>query len=60
MSSERAEDARRRRAEDLERRIAELESLDESAFGHFGVWDWLACVLAGLGLPIAALWWFAR
>jgi hypothetical protein len=49
----------RARAEELMRRIEELESLDDSAFGAFGAGDWLVCMLAALALPAAILLWFA-
>ena len=48
------------RARELLRRIEELEALEESAFGRFTRWDWLACVLVALVLPGAALLWFGR
>lgn len=47
------------RVEEIERRIAALESLDDSVLGRFTRWDWLCCVLGGLVAPIAVLWWFA-
>jgi hypothetical protein len=50
----------RARVAELETRIAELESLDEASFGHFGRWDWIACVAFALVLPALALWWFAN
>jgi len=45
---------------ELERRIAELEALDDSAFGAFTTLDWLACALAALVAPLVVLLWFAR
>ncbi len=48
------------RARELLRRIEELEALEESAFGRFTRWDWLACALVALVLPAAALLWFGR
>jgi hypothetical protein len=48
------------RVAELERRIRELEALDESAFGGFTHLDWLACALIALVLPAALLVWFAR
>jgi hypothetical protein len=48
-----------RRVDELERRIKELEARDEAAFGHFGVWDWTACIMLGVVLPIIGIWWFA-
>jgi hypothetical protein len=46
------------RALELARRIEELEALDDSAFGGFTSWDWLACTLIALVLPVAAFLWF--
>lgn len=57
MSAEAREDADR--VAELERRIDELDSLDESAFGAFTPWDWLACTVFAVVLPALALWWFA-
>jgi hypothetical protein len=54
-----AQRLQQRRVEELERRIAELEGLDESAFGRFTAWDWGVCVVGALVLPVLALWWFA-
>jgi hypothetical protein len=47
------------RAHELERRIEELEALDESAFGRFTAWDWALCIVFALVLPHLAAWWFA-
>ena len=47
------------RAEELERRIEELEALEDSAFGRFTAWDWLVCVIGALVVPAIAAWWFA-
>jgi hypothetical protein len=47
------------RALELGRRIEELEREEESSFGRFTAWDWLACVVGSLVVPVAALWWFA-
>jgi hypothetical protein len=57
VSAEAREDADR--VAELERRIDELDSLDESAFGAFTAWDWLACTVFAVVLPALALWWFA-
>lgn len=45
--------------EELERRIEELEGLDDAAIGSFTGWDWLVCVIGSLVLPAIAMWWFA-
>ena len=47
------------RVAELERRIAELERLDDAAFGHFTARDWWVCVIGAVVVPAAALWWFA-
>ncbi|MCH7598647.1 MAG: hypothetical protein IH973_02745 [Myxococcales bacterium] len=55
-----AEQADRERiAEDLERRIEELEALDESELGAFTALDWFFCITGSVVLPAIALWWFA-
>jgi hypothetical protein len=48
------------RVADLERRIDELDSQDESAFGEFTLVDWVVCVVGALLLPGLAVIWFAR
>ena len=45
---------------ELLRRIEEFEALPEAAFGGFTSWDWLACTLLALILPVAAIFWFGR
>ena len=45
--------------EELERRIEEIESLDESDVGGFTAWDWFACTLGAVAIPALAMWWFA-
>ena len=45
--------------DELEGRIEEIESLDDSVIGSFTGWDWLVCVIGSLVLPAIALWWFA-
>ncbi len=45
--------------EELERRIEEVEGLDDAAIGSFTGWDWLVCVIGSLVLPAIAMWWFA-
>ncbi len=52
-------EARGALVEELERRIEELEGLDDAAIGSFTGWDWLVCVIGSLVLPAIALWWFA-
>ncbi len=52
-------EARGALVEELERRIEELEGLDDTAIGSFTGWDWLVCVIGSLVLPAIALWWFA-
>ena len=50
---------RERLVADLERRIDELEALDDGALGTFTSLDWLLCVAGCIVLPALALWWFA-
>ncbi len=50
----------RLRVEDLERRIEELEAIDSASLGAFTTWDWVACVIGGLVIPVLALWWFVE
>jgi hypothetical protein len=47
------------RAHELERRIEELETRDEAAFGHFTAWDWTLCTVFCVALPLLAVWWWA-
>ncbi len=47
------------RVAELERRIAELELLEDGTFGHFTAWDWWVCVIGAVAVPAVALWWFA-
>ena len=51
---------RTRLVDDLERRIEELEGLDESAFGGFSALDWVICLLGAVVIPVLALVWFAE
>jgi len=44
---------------DLERRIEELEGLDDSDIGRFTALDWFFCVTGSVVIPAIALWWFA-
>ncbi len=48
------------RVEDLERRIEELEAIDSPSLGPFTAWDWIACLLGSLVIPVVVLWWFAE
>jgi hypothetical protein len=45
--------------EDLERRIEELEGLDDSDIGRFTALDWFFCIAGSVVIPVIALWWFA-
>ncbi len=55
-----AEQADRERfVEALERRIEELEALDDSDVGSFTSLDWFFCVTGSIVIPVIALWWFA-
>jgi len=44
-------------AVELERRIAEVERLDDDDFGRFTRLDWFFCVTGAVVLPILAAWW---
>jgi hypothetical protein len=50
---------RERLVEDLERRIEQLEGLDDSDIGGFTALDWFFCVTGSIAIPVIALWWFA-
>ena len=50
---------RERLVEDLERRIEELEALDNSDVGSFTALDWLICIAGFVVIPAIALWRFA-
>jgi hypothetical protein len=52
-------EARAALIEELERRIEEIEVLDDAAIGSFTGWDWLLCVIGSLVLPALAMWWYA-
>ena len=54
-----AERLQRQRVAELERRIRELEGLDEAEFGRFTRVDWWICVLGAVVAPALALWWWA-
>jgi hypothetical protein len=45
--------------EDLERRVDELEALDDSDVGSFTALDWFFCIAGFVVIPVIALWWFA-
>ena len=49
-------EARGALVEELERRIEEIEALDDTAIGSFTPWDWLLCVIGALVLPVVAIW----
>ncbi|MBW2494040.1 MAG: hypothetical protein JRE43_04750 [Deltaproteobacteria bacterium] len=44
---------------DLERRIEQLEGLDDSEIGSFTALDWFLCITGSIAIPAIALWWFA-
>jgi hypothetical protein len=50
---------RERLVADLERRIVEIESLDDSDIGAFTGLDWFICIVGSVILPAIAIWWFA-
>ncbi len=56
-SAEQAE--REQLVEDLERRIEELQVLDDSDIGGFTALDWFFCITGSVVIPAMALWWFA-
>jgi hypothetical protein len=45
--------------EELERRIVEVDALDDSEIGSFNRWDWVICVVGAVIIPALAMWWFA-
>jgi len=45
--------------EELERRIVELEAVDDAEIGSFTGRDWMACVTGAVVIPALVLWWFA-
>jgi hypothetical protein len=47
------------RQHELERRIAELETRDEAAFGRFTAFDWTLCIVFAVALPLLFIWWWA-
>ena len=50
---------RERLVADLERRIDELEALDDSDVGSFTTLDWFFCITGSVVIPVIALWRFA-
>jgi hypothetical protein len=50
---------RARLAEELERRLVELERAGDEELGRFTRWDWVLVVLTSLVLPYLIVWWFA-
>jgi len=50
---------RERLVEDLERRLEELEALDDADIGSFTALDWFFCIAGSVVIPVIALWWFA-
>jgi hypothetical protein len=50
---------RERLVGDLERRLDELQALDESDVGSFTALDWFFCITGSVVIPVIALWWFA-
>lgn len=52
-------EARGALVEELERRIEEIEGLDDTDIGSFTAWDWVVSVIGSLVLPATAIWWFA-
>ena len=45
--------------EDLERRIEEIEALDDSEVGGFTALDWFFCIAGSVVIPAIALFWFS-
>ncbi len=50
---------RERLVADLERRIEEIEVLDDSDIGAFTSLDWFFCITGSIVIPALALWWAA-
>jgi hypothetical protein len=50
---------RERLVADLEHRIDQLETLDDSVVGSFTTLDWFFCFTGAVVLPVIALWLFA-
>lgn len=50
---------RERLVTDLERRLDELEALDDSDVGSFTNLDWFFCITGSVVIPVIAVWWFA-
>ncbi len=51
--------AQETRVRDLERRIESFEAFESDDLGGFDTWDWIACVLGAVVIPLIAVWWFA-
>ncbi len=43
--------------EELERRIALFDQLEDAKFGRFGAADWALCTAVFFVLPILVAWW---
>jgi hypothetical protein len=50
---------RERLVADLEHRIDQLGTLDESDVGSFTTLDWFFCITGAVVIPVIALWLFA-
>ncbi len=50
---------RERLVEDLERRLEQLQALDDADIGSFTALDWFFCIAGSIVIPVIALWWFA-
>jgi hypothetical protein len=54
------ETSRKEIVDELERRIDELDDLEDDAVGRFTRLDWVICVIGAVVLPSLALIWFAE
>jgi hypothetical protein len=43
--------------EELERRVALFDQLEDAKFGRFGAADWALCTAVFFVLPILVAWW---
>ncbi len=50
---------RERLVADLERRLDELQALDDSDVGSFTTLDWFFCITVSIVIPVIALWFAA-